>query len=143
MTDSLFKVHPDGTVSAVANTYEGIKAALDGETLDFCRLSPTLGVYLDDNGINHRLPLNIPVSIYAGVPIYGPCVLAAADADSEGNTLPPIDHDVEWMRRVGDRWNQVVVQIMVRGSGDPYTYGSPDNLMGPIVLMGDELPEGW
>lgn len=134
----LARVGVDGEVTIIPNTYEGIKAALDGATMDFSQISDTLGVYLDDEGVLNRLPLNVPVSLNAGAPVYGPVVLCAAKPDSEGNTLPPTAHDVEWFRRVGERWNRVVVGIMVRGSGDPYARGNPDDLAPPIVLLMDE-----
>ena len=137
-TKCLARCDVNGEVKYIANTYESIKAGLDGATMDFSVLSDTLGVYLDDEGVLHRLPLNVTASMYAGTPIYGPVVLAASQPNHEGDTLPPTPKDVEWFKQVGDRWNRVVVGIMVRGSGDPHTYGSPDDLMGPMIFMLDD-----
>jgi Domain of unknown function (DUF3846) len=128
----------NGEVKYIANKYEAIKEALNGGILDFTILSDTLGVYLDDEGVLNRLPLNIVASLHAGTPIYGPVVLCAARPDAEGDSLPPAPRDVEWFKQVGERWNRVVVGIMVRGSGDPHTYGSPDDLAPPIILSYDE-----
>ena len=138
MSDPLYLIKPDGQVVPVANTYESIKASLDGATMDFSMFSPTGGLYLDDEGLLKGLPLNVVASFCAGRPMYGPCVLCAAQPDREGNTLPPDKDDVNTAAVIGERWHQVIMHITVSGTGDPYTYGSMDDLMPPLILTGEE-----
>ena len=137
---TLLAVLPDGTATEIPNTCEAIKLALDGATMDFHQVGNGVGVYLDDNGKNDRLPLNVPVSLFAGEAIYGPCVVANAMPDEEGDTLPPSMQAVQWFKFTCERWNMVVVNIMVTCCGDPFTYANPDDMMGPIILTGDEIP---
>jgi len=97
-----------GRLDVVPNTFEGIKHGLDGATLDFVIVSPTAGFFIDDNGMLNGQPLNIPASMYAGRALWGPIVLANANVDKEGETLPPEKLDVQALTALAGLWASAV-----------------------------------
>jgi hypothetical protein len=103
----LYVVDVMGNVDAVPNTYEGIKAALDGATLDF-RSFGEVGFYCDDEGMLTQLALNVPASFMFGMVLYGPIVLCSGEADADGDTLPPPDRAVRGLIELAEQWQRVV-----------------------------------
>jgi hypothetical protein len=112
----LFRVDVDGDYRYVPNGYDGIKAAIGLDTpFDFIVISPDCGYYIDDEGMLNGSPLNVPASLFAGRPIWGPVVLCATQPDDEGDTLPAPDKKVEWLRGLAARWHQVTVGAFAVG----------------------------
>jgi hypothetical protein len=135
------RVDPSGECKEVAKgSYEAIVEAI-GTPIDFTVLSPNMGAFVQDEGILNRERLNIPVSLLATRAIYGPVVLTDARPDEEGDSLPPPMDEAMFVVRVATAWNKVVVACLAGGTGDPYTYGNPDTLAGPIILTDEEVDQ--
>ena len=126
-------IHPDGTTEWVPNTYEGIKHGLAGATLDFMRLNEHVGYYVDDEGLYDGAALNVSASWFAGQPIYGHVVVAHADPDSEGNTVPAPDQANKSMARFAEVWHMVWVNAQAQGQ-DLTVKANPDTVPEPQVI---------
>jgi hypothetical protein len=104
----LFRVAPDGDYRYIPNSYDGIKDAIGRDTpFDFIIISHDCGYYIDDEGMLNGSPLNVPASLFAGRPIWGPVVLCAAQPDDEGDTLAPPADAVQRLAVVAGRWLSV------------------------------------
>lgn len=129
MNDKLLAVSPDGIVTYVPNSYEGIKAGLGGATLDFVVIDESIGYFIDDNGMFTQA-LNVPASFLACRPIYGPVVMAAAEPDDEGETLPAAPAFMKLLAVYAQAWASVVMHATELGQelvirADPSTLPPP------------------
>jgi hypothetical protein len=104
--DGLIAVYPDGRYAEVANTYESIKEALNGATLDLVGLPDGSGLFVDDNGMIEGLTLNVPASIFASMCLFGPVVLCGPP-DEEGETQPPDERVVVGFLSLTTMWRSV------------------------------------
>jgi hypothetical protein len=148
----LLAVDPDGTARLVPNTYEGIKAGLHDATLDFVRPNDQAGFYVDDNGMIEAQPLNVPVSVMAGMALYGSAVLCGPDPDPTGETLPPTEMAVNALTAIAEAWRHVVADAARKGQVI-FVYPEPGRIPparfisledeGAFMryLFGDEVPD--
>lgn len=131
----LMRVSPDGDVTTVPCSYEGIKAGLDGGTMDLV-VAPdlNLGAWINDNGISERLQLNVPMSIVFSQLLYGPVVISAGEPDAEGNTLPPREErQVMTVIAASHAWRMLVAQATQLGQSLA-VYADPDAMPPAQVL---------
>jgi hypothetical protein len=122
---SLIVVRPDGTADEIENSYESIKAALDGGTLDFVPSDPRMGVFVDDDGISKRLAMNVPMSCLTGRLLYGPIVVCNAETDDEGETQAPDDRVRRAALGLALLWRRVWVEAEHNGQ-DIKVHANPD-----------------
>lgn len=132
---SLIAIEPDGNVLIVPCSYEGIKFGLRGATLCFVRATEECGFYIDDEGMLNGQPLNIPVSVLIGRPIWGPAVLCHGEPDEEGDTLPANPGVMAAAQAMADQWVRVVEsaarqgQTVVGLAADSATIPPPEVIM--------------
>jgi len=132
---TLLVIQPDGTAEAVPNTYEAIRDAFGGEMFDFVRFDDLIGAYVLDMA-HTDTPLNTVCSWFAGGPLWGPCVVTAADPGPGGETLPPPDRAVQAIESWAMRWRNVVVNAQANGQDVLPTY-NPDTAAPPEVITWD------
>ena len=86
--------------------------------------------------------MNLPVSIVAQRPIYGPAVCCArGDTDDEGNTLP-MDDDIRSFLDLARHWRgiNVVLNSAIVGQ-DPYAYANEATIPPPEFIGFDSAEE--
>lgn len=129
----LLACDPDGTTRWVPNTYEAIKDGLHGAMLDYVRPNRQAGFYVDDEGMLTGLPLNVPVSLMAGMALYGPAVLTAADPDAEGETVAPTETAAKALEAMAEAWRHVVADAARKGQ-DVRVYPEPGRIPPPQFI---------
>lgn len=143
MSGELLRVGEDGQTSPVPNTYEGIKEALNGGTLDFVPGPFDTGFYIDDNGLVNELPLNVAASMMAFRPLFGPAVMAARDPDDEGETLPPPEDAVKAQVGIAMAWRSVLLGAIA--INQDLTFRPNADVVPPPTVVGltDEAFDQW
>ena len=138
----LLVIQVDGTTRMVPCRYEGIRDGVGDTAFDFVR-GVTVGAYIDDEGMLNGSPLNVPLSITFGRPLYGPGVLCAASPDGFGNTLPPPDEAVASMRALGIAWHRVVTEAVTVGQ-NVMIHANADTIPPPtVVALTEEAFSRW
>ena len=133
----LLACQPNGDITFVPNTYEGIKRGLNGATLDFLSAGET-GMYIDDDGMVDGLALNVPASLMFGIALYGPIVLCAGRPDDNGDTLPASSDAVSVLSGIAGQWNHVVVDAARKGQSVEVR-ADAGNVPPPVVVgLSDE-----
>lgn len=122
----------------IENSYDSIKGAMLGATIDF-KQGPGMGFFIDDNGMVDERALNVPVSIMMQQPIYGHAVLTHQDPDDEGETLPPEPRIANACRELAVIWNRI--RVRARGLGQSLDVFADSNFMPMPTFI--ELPENW
>jgi hypothetical protein len=126
-----FFVDPDGNTRQVPLGYEGIKNAIGDHTpFDLVRVSKTAAFFIDDEGMLNGALLNVPASIFAGRPIWGPVVLTAGEPNDDGDSMPPDETDVNLLGLFAQMWKQVLEAAIALGQNifhvaDPFTIPPP------------------
>lgn len=134
----LLACQPNGSITLVPNTYEGIKRGLNDATLSFLSAGET-GMYIDDDGMVNGLPLNVPASLMFGIVLYGPIVLCAGQPDSEGETLPASAEAVAVLSGIADQWTHVVEDAARKGQNIE-VLADPENIPPPTIIeLTDEV----
>lgn len=131
MNGDLLLINPDGTNNMIRNGYEGLRDAIGG-AFDFVDAQGSVGIYVHDEGMLIGLPLNTPVSIMIGRPLYGPCVICAPEPDEEGDTLPAPDSTVAAFRAIARLWSMVVSNALHVGQTVD-VYPNADTIPPPTV----------
>lgn len=131
--DTLLLVTPEGDVTEVPNSYDGIKDTLDGRPFDFVYGAPNVGCYIDDEGLLTGLALNVPASIIMIRAVYGPIVLCRGATSDDGDTLPPDDSLRAVMTLTAERWREVVRSAVAVGQV-PFAYAEADTVPLPEVI---------
>ena len=140
----LLLVNEDGSTADVPNTYEGIKNALRGATMDGVRIDMETSAYINDNGIIEKELLNVPMSMWAGRPLYGPAVIMAARPDDEGNELPPTESSHRFALNLCRQWSRVLANMADLGQ-PPFDVRGDDTHMPPptITMLSDADFAAW
>lgn len=137
MSGELLLATPDGRTRGVENSYEAIKAALDGATLDAIGLRGEHATFfVDDEGIFKLLPLNVPASIFSGTVLYGPVVLAG-EPDDEGDTQPPVQRMVQAVTALCRIWRAVCEDAERKGQ-NVMPVANPGTLPPPVIVELDD-----
>jgi hypothetical protein len=135
----LLAISTDAVTREVPNSYPGIKDGCEGATIDFVRPHAGCGFYIDDNGMLENQPLNVVASVMAGMALYGPVVLTAADPDDEGDTLPPDEMALAYARSLCQRWRAVIADAGRKGQSLVLT-ADPDAIPpAEIVELSDDM----
>jgi hypothetical protein len=137
MSGELWAIDTDGSVMPVRNDFQGIKAGCGGATIDFVRPHEQCGFYIDDEGMLTGQRLNVVVSLMAGMALYGPAVLCAADPDEDGETLPPSLHATAFAKEMGARWRAVTKDAEMKGQ-DPYVTANADTIPPARIVSWDD-----
>jgi hypothetical protein len=103
----LIGVRPSGEVEWIVSDFPPISHFING-TIDLSAFSKDAAYYIDDNGMVEGLRLNVPASVFAGHPYYGPVVLCHREPDREGNRLPPPDDAAMAILAVAQSWREVL-----------------------------------
>lgn len=135
MSGNLLVVRPNGLTALIPNAYEEIKTAV-GWAFEFLPIDPMIGAYLPDDMTGHEC--NVVVSMYAGRPVFGTCVITAAEPDDEGRTLPPPERAVASITMFARRWHDVCTTAEALGQ-EVLTRGNADNLPPPQVIMWEDF----
>jgi hypothetical protein len=123
-------------------SYEGIKQAMHGATIDFV-MGESVGCYVDDNGLIEEALLNVPISMMFGRPLYGPAVMCAAQPDNFGHTLAPPDDAVVALQHLALAWRHVVAGARQIGQ-EPFVRANADTVPPPkVVAMDEEQFSAW
>lgn len=137
-------VQPDGNYEDVPGTYAGIKKGLGGATLDFVKVSPNIGFYVDDEGMLNGSALNVPASMVARRPLWGPAVLVRGEPDPEGNSLPAEEKFVASLRGLAIIWMMVVGYGRQLGQDVIPSAANPDTLPPPkFTSLTEEQFNTW
>jgi hypothetical protein len=112
--DHLIAVYPDGRYAECGNSYEQIKAAMNGATIDLVGLPDGHGFFVDDNGMIEELTMNVPASIFASIALFGPVVLCGPP-DAEGETLPPDERVANGFLALTMMWRKVCMDALRKG----------------------------
>ena len=143
----LLAIHPDGRYALVPNNYKGIKQGIGEAIMDFTVVNDAIGFYVDDEGMLNGSVLNVPASMYAGRPLYGAVVMAAAQADDQGETLPPDRDAVRILKTFANAWRSVLTVAADLGQNLD-VIANPDTMPPAQIVgltedfnFGDPLPE--
>jgi len=107
MSGELTVIRPDCWHEPVPNTYEGIKAAMGGATIDLIR-GAEFSLFIDDEAMLNGSVLNVVASLMTGIALFGPVVVCALDPDAEGDSLPASPEVVEAFTSMADQWGRVL-----------------------------------
>lgn len=124
----------------VPNTYEGIKEALHDKYLEFVRVSETASFFIDEEGMLNGSLFNVPASIFAGRPLWGPVVLVAARPDAQGDSLPAKQVDVELLQAFAMSWQRILTVANELGQQIVITSANPDTVPPPRIVP---MPPEW
>lgn len=139
---SLLLATPTGETRDVPNTYEGIKEALDGATLDVVALPDGSCYFVSDTGMLDGLYFNAPASIMAGQALWGPVVLAGPP-DAEGETTEPNERARHALASMTEFWGHVLRDAANKGQAI-LTAADADSIPPPQVIgLTNEQFEAW
>jgi hypothetical protein len=80
---AFLEIDPDRTYPALKNYCRG---AIDVVTITFGGQRADL--WVNDEGLINGMPLNVPASMLAGMPLFGPVVIAGTDDEGETINAP-------------------------------------------------------
>jgi len=126
----LLVVAPDGRHWMIENSYDGIKAALAGATLDLVVLPDrTHNLWVDDNGMVEALEFNACASLMAGYALYGRVVMSGPP-DGNGDCTAPEPRIVSAFKHMAMTWERIVADARGKGqeimtSANPATVPPP------------------
>ena len=136
MASELLLVTPEGMHRPVDNTYEAIKEALDGATLDTVALgSGEESFFVDDEAMYRELMFNVPASLMTGIALFGPVVLCGPP-DSEGETQAPSARARMAMMNMADIWQAVCLDAAMKGQAI-LALANAETLPPPVVISLD------
>lgn len=148
----LLAIWPNGQHMYIVNEYESIQRVFENGPFDFTFLGPSLGMYIDDEGLLNGSLLNVPASFFACSPIYGPVVACHGLTDDEGGTLPCHPAMYSAMAKFTGQWRLVIdaggEQILSPFTGDvpvPQVIGIEDVATYEDFLRAtgeDDMPPG-
>jgi len=139
-TTPLVGVRPDGTITAVPNTYEGIKAGLDDGFLEMVQ-GEHFGAYIDEEGLLKGLEFNFPASILLVRAVFGPVVLCDNAPDDEGDTVPMPERFQGLVAGITTRWRAVLAEATHNGQSLT-VLSTSDTIPAPtIIAWGPDGPE--
>lgn len=107
MNTKLIRITPEGEFSLIDNGYESLRDGV-GSSFDFVYAHSTVGAYIEDEGLLTGARFNLVASLVLQRALFGNVVITKGDTDDEGNTLPPADVLVEYVRVQAGTWRQIV-----------------------------------
>jgi len=136
--NKLIVVEPDGTYRLIDNRYEEIRNVLS--PFDFTSLpGSSTGAYIGDESLLTGELFNFIASLIVGRPLWGTAILAAAQPDEEGNTLPPDKRVLPMVEGYSAMWNQLW-QMAAQVGQVPAARANADTVPPPTIMA---VPPGW
>lgn len=133
---NLLAVTPDGITQLIDNKYESISDAIGGP-IDFIRAMADVGFYIDDEGMLNGSSLNVPASIFAGRPIWGPVVLTGW-VDEEGETLPPPEEAMRMLDFLAQQWAAVTSNAVLLNQDVNTNVANTETIPPPRIMSLDD-----
>lgn len=130
-------VRTDGTTEETGLAYEDIRRAI-GNLITWVDMADVAGCYVDDEGILNGLPLNVPVSMATGRPLFGTAVVMGSGTTNDGDNVPIHPDYADFITHLAMRWHSVVEGAARLGMKLEFQ-ADPSNLP-PAQIV--EIPEG-
>jgi hypothetical protein len=104
--NQLIVIEPDGTYRLIDNRYVEIRNVLS--PFDFATLPGSgTGAYIGDESLLTGELFNFIASLVVGRPLWGTAILAAAQPDEDGETLPPDKRVLPMVEGYSTMWNML------------------------------------